>query len=174
MAWRLEQTQGPYGGNTAVGATTTLRRLTLQPLQVSKVGQVCANSCGFFARVSQRTLTETHLKQTSLVNVSLPQCGIPKRRGATHSTIAWNHMLLNRLWLLQHKCHHGCSIRWVVVHTPPGGGERMKPHHASTQTRMTINEVTLVRGESAQAKRFGGRAKWMWSIGAVRFHGPCA
>ena len=23
-------------------------------------------------------------------------------------------------------------------------------------------------------KRFGGRAKWMWSIGAVRFHGPCA
>ena len=114
-----------------------------------KVGQDCANSCGFFACVSQRTLTKTHLKQTSLVRVSLPQCGIPKRRGATHSTIAWNHMLVNRLWLLQHECHHGCSIRWVVVHTPPGGGKRMKPHHASTQTRMTINEITLVRGESA-------------------------
>ena len=50
----------------------------------------------------------------------------------------------------------------------------MKPHHASTQTRMTINEVTLVRGESAQAKRFGGRTKRVWSLGAVPFHGPCA
>ena len=115
---------------------------------------------------------EMHLKQTSLVSVSLPQWGIPKRRGATHSTIAWNHMLLNRLWLLQHECHHGCSIGWVVVHTPPGGGKRMKPHHASTQTRMTINEITLVRGESAQAERFSGRAAWMWSVGAVPCHRP--
>ena len=82
-------------------------------------------------------------------------------------------MLFNRR-LLQHECHHGCSIRWVWVHTPPGGGERLKPQHASQQTRFTINEITLVRGESAQAEGFSGRAEWMWSIGAVPGHRPRA
>ena len=170
----LDKPRRPHWRHTAVGATTNLRHLTLQPLQVSQVGQICANGCGFIARVPQRTLTEMHLKQTSLLSVSLPQRRIPERRGAAHSTSAWSHVLLHRLRLLQQECHHGCSIRWVGLHTPPGGGKRMKPHHASKQTRITINEITLVRGESSQAERFSGRAKWMWSIGAEPCHGPRA
>ena len=169
----LGQPRRPRWRDTTVGATTSGRHLTLQPLQVSKVGRVCANGCGFIARVPQRALTKMHLKQASFFSVSLPQRGIPKRRGATHSRMARSQMLLNRR-LLQQECHRGCSIRWVWVHTPPGGGKRMKPQHASQQTRITINEITLVRGESAQAERFSGRAKWMWSIGAVPCHGPRA
>ena len=37
----------------------------------------------------------------------------------------------------------------------------MKPQHASQETRITINEITLVRGESAQAEGFSGRAERM-------------
>ena len=78
----------PHWRHTAVSTTTNLRHLTLQHLQVSKVGQVCADSCGFIARVPQRTLTEMHLKQTSLLSVSLPQRRIPERRDATPSRMA--------------------------------------------------------------------------------------
>ena len=54
---------------------------------------------------------------------------------------------------------------------------RRRAHEATAcepTNRSTINEITLVRGESAQAEGFSGRAEWMWSIGAVPGHRPRA
>ena len=174
----LDKPRRPHWRHTAVGATTNLRHLTLQPLQVSQVGQICANGCGFIARVPQRTLTEMHLKQTSLLSVSLPQRRIPERRGAAHSTSAWSHVEPRSPpqtaaaptgmppWMFH-------PMGWVAH-----ASRRWQAHEATsceqTNPLITINEITLVRGESAQAERFSGRAKWMWSIGAEPCHGPRA